>query len=78
MSAGAITILALLVYTYAGYPVVIGLLARAARRRIEPLPAPDVAPFVSICLPVFNGARTFDPPSTASWPRITRPIASRS
>jgi len=27
VSAGAITILLLLVYTYAGYPVVIGLLA---------------------------------------------------
>jgi len=61
VSAGAITILLLLVYTYAGYPVVIGLLARAARRRSEPLPAPDVAPFVSICLPVFNGGAYLRP-----------------
>ena len=61
MSAGAITILALLVYTYAGYPVVIGLLARAARRRTDPLPAPDVAPFVSVCLPVFNGGAYLRP-----------------
>src|SRR4029078_9254683 len=59
--AAAITLLLLLVYTYAGYPVVIGLLARAPRRRSEPLPAPDVAPFVSICLPVFNGGAYLRP-----------------
>src|SRR3954468_23006818 len=55
MPAGAITILALLLYTYAGYPVLIGLLASSARRRAAATPAPAVLPFVSICLPVFNG-----------------------
>jgi poly-beta-1,6-N-acetyl-D-glucosamine synthase len=61
MSAGAITILALLVYTYAGYPVAIGLLARAARRRPAPPPPPPAAPFVSVCLPVFNGGAYLRP-----------------
>ena len=61
MSAGAITILLLLLYTYAGYPVVIGLLARGARRRSAPGPEPVPLPFVSICLPVYNGGAYLRP-----------------
>ena len=62
----AVTI-ALLAYTYAGYPLLIGLLARV--RPMRRPPAPDSAgdgnghdqgdagwPSVSVCLPVFNGA----------------------
>jgi len=60
MSAGAILILALLVYTYAGYPVVIGLLASRARRGPATGPAAD-RPFVSICLPVYNGGAYVKP-----------------
>ncbi|HVT06616.1 MAG TPA: glycosyltransferase [Polyangia bacterium] len=43
----------LLVYTYVGYPVVIGLLARL--RRWRPASAGPL-PSVSVCLPVYNGA----------------------
>lgn len=57
MTAWAIVILAVLAYTYVGYPVTIGLLARAAGRRRASEPRPtDASPFVSICLPVYNGA----------------------
>jgi poly-beta-1,6-N-acetyl-D-glucosamine synthase len=49
--------LALLAYTYVGYPIVIGALARL---RPGPTKIPEVsdAPVaVSVCLPVFNGAK---------------------
>ena len=56
MLTGAIAIVVLLLYTYAGYPVAIGLLARVAGRRTAPPPAPPgPLPFVTVCLPVFNG-----------------------
>ncbi len=56
----------LLVYTYAGYPLLIGLLARVSRARRAPQGG-DTAhghandddsalPSISVCLPVFNGA----------------------
>jgi biofilm PGA synthesis N-glycosyltransferase PgaC len=61
MSAGAITILALLIYTYAGYPVLIGVLARFGRRRAVPTTPPHELPFISICLPVFNGGAYLRP-----------------
>src|SRR5258708_6318042 len=55
--------IALLAYTYAGYPLAIGLLARLfpGRRRAAPVEGggdvdTDDAPTVSICLPVFNGS----------------------
>src|SRR3954466_4938959 len=56
MSAGALTflIILLLFFTYAGYPIVIGVLARTSRRAAAPS-SPARAPFVSICLAVFNG-----------------------
>src|SRR3954464_7631878 len=56
MLTGAIAIIVLLLYTYAGYPGAIGLLARVAGRQTAPLPAPPgPLPFVTVCLPVFNG-----------------------
>jgi cellulose synthase/poly-beta-1,6-N-acetylglucosamine synthase-like glycosyltransferase len=55
--AGAVILLGLLAYTYAGYPVVIGLLARLApARRGPPIPAAEPPPTVSICLPLSAGA----------------------
>ncbi len=60
MSAGTAiaaiaAMLAVLAYTYVGYPVAIGVLARLRRRATpasdEPLPS------VTVCLPVYNGAR---------------------
>jgi biofilm PGA synthesis N-glycosyltransferase PgaC len=56
----ALLAMAGLVYTYLGYPVVIGLLARLAPVRrcapaaAEPAPTP---PSVTVCLPVFNGGK---------------------
>ncbi|HSS39705.1 MAG TPA: glycosyltransferase, partial [Polyangia bacterium] len=47
-------LVALLVYTYLGYPVAIGLLARLRRRRVVAASGP--LPSVSVCLPVYNGA----------------------
>jgi biofilm PGA synthesis N-glycosyltransferase PgaC len=44
----------LLVYTYAGYPLAIGLLARL--RRWRPAPSGDALPSITVCLPVYNGA----------------------
>jgi cellulose synthase/poly-beta-1,6-N-acetylglucosamine synthase-like glycosyltransferase len=53
MHAVAISALVVLVYTYAGYPVIIALWARLARRDV---PEPDgFAPTVTVCMPVFNG-----------------------
>ncbi len=47
-------LLALLAYTYLGYPIAIGVLARLRRRRaVDPGGA---LPSVSVCLPVYNGA----------------------
>jgi poly-beta-1,6-N-acetyl-D-glucosamine synthase len=60
MSAGPATalivvLLALLAYTYAGYPIAIGLLARLRPGR-KPA-GDDPFPAVTVCLPVHNGAR---------------------
>ncbi|MES1157818.1 MAG: glycosyltransferase [Haliangium ochraceum] len=49
----------LLVYTYFGYPVAIGLLARLRRRRPAEVAWP--LPSVSVCLPVYNGAAYLRP-----------------
>jgi biofilm PGA synthesis N-glycosyltransferase PgaC len=49
--------LVLLAYTYLGYPIVIGVLARAFPARPAPAPAAAEAPFVTVCLPVYNGAK---------------------
>jgi len=51
----------LLAYTYVGYPVLLGVLARVAGRRPHDggdagAGGPDQLPFVSVCLPVYNGA----------------------
>jgi hypothetical protein len=55
----ALLSLALLAYTYFGYPIVIGALARLAPVRVPETPEPDDAarPLVSVCLPVFNGGK---------------------
>jgi biofilm PGA synthesis N-glycosyltransferase PgaC len=55
----ALLALALLAYTYLGYPIAIGVLARLFPVRPAP-PAPgnaDALPSVSVCLPVFNAAQ---------------------
>jgi cellulose synthase/poly-beta-1,6-N-acetylglucosamine synthase-like glycosyltransferase len=55
--AVALLAIVLLAYTYVGYPLVIGALARASSRRASaPNPA-GPTPLVSVCLPVFNGAK---------------------
>ena len=48
------SLLALLAYTYAGYPLAIGVLARLRRNRVQP--SAGALPAVTICLPVHNGA----------------------
>jgi cellulose synthase/poly-beta-1,6-N-acetylglucosamine synthase-like glycosyltransferase len=53
--ACALIALVLLGYTYAGYPIAIGLLARLAPWRPKPV-AGAAPPRVTICMPVFNGA----------------------
>jgi biofilm PGA synthesis N-glycosyltransferase PgaC len=47
----------LLAYTYLGYPVVIGLLARLFPLRLPPRPTPPDAelPTITVCLPAWNG-----------------------
>jgi poly-beta-1,6-N-acetyl-D-glucosamine synthase len=59
MTAVALLTLALLAYTYLGYPIVIGVLARLVPVRPATPAAQSGAalPFVSVCLPVFNGAK---------------------
>ena len=59
MTAGAVLLLGLLAYAYAGYPVVIALLARLAPSRRTPggETLADPAPTVSVCLPVCDGAK---------------------
>jgi len=58
MLAIALTLLALLAFTYVGYPVVIGVLARLAPARPRPAPADEAPPTVTVCLPVCDGAST--------------------
>ena len=48
-------IVAILAYTYVGYPVAIGVLARLRRRAAPDSDQP--LPSVTVCLPVYNGAR---------------------
>lgn len=53
----ACVLILLVAYTYLGYPVVIGLLART-RKAPQPRSLPDDAlPLVTVFLPVYNGAR---------------------
>ena len=63
-------LVALLIYTYLGYPVAIGLLARLRRRRVVAANGP--LPSVSVFLPVYNGAAYLRPRSTACWRRTIR------
>jgi biofilm PGA synthesis N-glycosyltransferase PgaC len=56
----ALLAVALLGFTYVGYPIVIGVLARlfpVPIRRSDAPPAGPGGPLVSVCLPVFNGAK---------------------
>src|SRR6185295_18983417 len=50
----AILAFSILVYTYVGYPIVIGVLARLRPLRIEEDPA--YLPKVIACIPVYNAA----------------------
>jgi poly-beta-1,6-N-acetyl-D-glucosamine synthase len=54
----ALVAIVLLAYTYAGYPLAIGVLARLSGRRRAQAAAPATArmPSVTVCLPVYNGA----------------------
>ena len=59
MTALAVAALALLAFTYAGYPICIGVLARLFP--VRPRPADHGSndgstPLVSVMMPVFNGA----------------------
>jgi biofilm PGA synthesis N-glycosyltransferase PgaC len=57
MALSALVLLALLAFTYVGYPVVIGLLARLAPRARRVPPSDDAElPTVTVCLPVCDGA----------------------
>ncbi|HEX3695836.1 MAG TPA: glycosyltransferase family 2 protein [Polyangia bacterium] len=50
--------IALLAYTYVGYPIVIGVLARLSPLRLpeRPIPPDAALPTITVCLPVWNGA----------------------
>ncbi|HEY2405107.1 MAG TPA: glycosyltransferase [Polyangiaceae bacterium] len=54
MTAVGVTALLLILYTYAGYPLLVALWARAAPRRSRA--RDDFEPMVSVCLAVHNGA----------------------
>jgi poly-beta-1,6-N-acetyl-D-glucosamine synthase len=56
MLVATLLVLALVAYTYLGYPMAIGLLARLASRRPAVTPDSSRLKSVSICLPVTNGA----------------------
>jgi biofilm PGA synthesis N-glycosyltransferase PgaC len=55
MGLVVLALLALLAYTYFGYPIVLGMLALVTRRRVPDAPSGEL-PMVSACLPIFNGA----------------------
>lgn len=57
MTTVVLVALALLAYTYVGYPVAIGLLARLLpwRPRTGPVAEDAALPKVTVCLPVYNG-----------------------
>ena len=54
MTAVALAALALVLYTYAGYPIAVAVWARLAPRKSLP-DAGDYEPTVSICISVYNG-----------------------
>ncbi|HEY2902831.1 MAG TPA: glycosyltransferase family 2 protein [Polyangia bacterium] len=53
-----IATIVMLVYTYVGYPIVIGALARLSPLRLpaRPIPPDAALPTITVCLPVWNGA----------------------
>ena len=55
MTALALLSIAVIVYTYLGYPVLVTALARLAPRRVRA--ASDYEPTVSICMAVYNGEK---------------------
>ena len=61
MIACALVALLLLAYTYVGYPIAIGLLARLAPSSSSSSSDSDSAPSVTVCLPVFNGGAYLRP-----------------
>ena len=58
LAALVVLTLLLLAYTYVGYPMAIGALARLAPLRLpeRPLPPGAALPSITVCLPVWNGA----------------------
>ena len=56
MTALAVAALLLLAYTYVGYPIAIGVLARLARGRPKSAAGDGARPRVTICMPAYNGA----------------------
>ena len=58
MAVLALVSLSILVYTYVGYPVLIGLLARLSPLRLREDPA--YLPAVTACIPVFDAERYVD------------------
>ena len=55
MTSLGVGLLLIVVYTYAGYPLLVALWARLAPHRIEP--RPGFEPAVSVCLSVHNGEK---------------------
>jgi glycosyltransferase involved in cell wall biosynthesis len=55
MTVFGVSLLLVVVYTYAGYPLLVALWAKLAPHRV--LPLPGFEPKVSVCLSVHNGAR---------------------
>jgi len=57
ISAAAVIVVALLAYTYVGFPILIVFLSRLTNRRARQQTGSDSElPTVTVCLPVFNGA----------------------
>jgi cellulose synthase/poly-beta-1,6-N-acetylglucosamine synthase-like glycosyltransferase len=56
LTVALVVLVALLAYTYVGYPIVLGILARLTNWSPAKPPAGATLPTVTACLPVYNGA----------------------
>jgi len=63
MAAFGLSLLALLVYTYAGYPLLVALFARAWPKPV--IRRGDYEPTVSVCVTAHNGGRFIEPKLTS-------------